>query len=198
MSCLIYAMGSVAENIYKSFVFVQESQKNDYAVVLGKFNEYFFLRRNVIHERVCFHQRVQQPSEKAEAFIRAVYELSEHCEFDAMRDENIRDRIVVSILDKELSRRLQLITNLTLAQTIQTVRQTEEVATQVSMQEERVGAVRAVVSTNKKHVSGQHKPEDKIRADSHGKCGNSLHARDEHCPAMKGKCHKTGHWARVC
>lgn len=107
VSCFIYAMGSVAENIYKSFVFAEECRKNDYAVVLGKFNEFFFLRRNVIHERVCFHQRVQQPSEKAEAFIRAVYELSEHCEFGAMRDENICDRIVVGILDKELSRRLQ-------------------------------------------------------------------------------------------
>ncbi len=51
-----------------------------------------------------------------------------------MRDESIRDRIVVGILDKDLSRRLQLITDLTLAQTIQTVRQSEEVATQVSMQ----------------------------------------------------------------
>lgn len=131
MSCLIYAMGSEAENIYKSFVFAREEQRNYFEIVLGKFNEYFFPRRNVIHERACFHQRVQQPGERAEAFIRALYELSEHCEFGAMRDKSIRDRIVVGILDKDLSRRLQLITDLTLAQTIQTVRQSEEVATQV-------------------------------------------------------------------
>lgn len=44
------------------------------------------------------------------------------------REENIRDHIVVRILDKELSRKLQLMADLTLAQTIQTVRQSEEVA----------------------------------------------------------------------
>ncbi len=64
-----------------------------------------------------------------------------------MRDESIRDRIVVGILDKDFSRRLQLITDLRLAQTIQTVRQSEEVATQVSMQGQTVSMVSAVVST---------------------------------------------------
>lgn len=107
-------------------------------------------------------------------------------------------------MDKDLSHRLQLITDLTLAQTIQTVRQSEEVATQVSMQGETVSMVRAVVSISKQSVRGQCKPKDKIRADSHGKCGycgNAVHASDERCPAKKGKCHKcqkTGHWARVC
>lgn len=71
-----------------------------------------------------------------------------------MQDENIR--IVVGIIDKELSRRLQLITDPTMAQTIQTVRQSEKVATQVSMQGKTVGAVRAFVSTNKEAVKRQH------------------------------------------
>lgn len=94
-----------------------------------------------------------------------------------------------------------MITDLTLAQTIQTVCQSEEVATQVSMQGETVSMVRAVVSTSKQPVREQLKPKDKIRADSHGKCGhcrNAVHASDERCPAKKGKCHKIGHWARVC
>lgn len=90
----------------KQIVRAEEAQRNDFAIVLGKFNEY------------C-------------------------------------DRIVVSILDKDLSRRLQLITDLTLAQTIQTVCQSEEVATQVSMQGETVSMVRAVVSTSKQPVRGQ-------------------------------------------
>ena len=34
-------------------------------------------------------------------------ELAEHCEFGGSRDENIRDRIVVGILDKEVTRKLQ-------------------------------------------------------------------------------------------
>ncbi|KAL3046446.1 hypothetical protein OYC64_004447 [Pagothenia borchgrevinki] len=139
VSCLIYAMGIEAENIFKSFTFAEEDDGDDFAVVVGKFNEYFFPRRNVIHKRPCFHQRVQRPGEKAEGFIRAQYDLSEHCEFGASRDENIRDRIVVGIRDRELSRRLQLTADLTLALTIRTVRQSEEVAAQVSLQEDTVG-----------------------------------------------------------
>lgn len=80
---------------------------------------------------------------------------SEHCEFGAMREENIRDRIVVGILDKALSRRLQLMPDLTVATTIQTVRQSEEVATQVSMQGKPVGAVQRL-HTSRKRI-GHHK-----------------------------------------
>lgn len=87
-----------------------------------------------------------------------------------MRDETICNCIVVDILDKDLSLRLQLITDLTLAQTIQTVRQSGELATQFGMQDKMVSTVRAVVNTRKQTVRGQHKPKDKIRTESHGKC----------------------------
>ena len=76
VSSLIYAMGSEAENIFKSFNFADEKK---FDVVLKKYDEYFYPKRNVIHERACFHQRVQRPGEKAEMFIRALYEMSEHC-----------------------------------------------------------------------------------------------------------------------
>ncbi|KAL1249361.1 hypothetical protein QQF64_020366 [Cirrhinus molitorella] len=95
ISTLIYAMGIEAENIFKSFTFTGEESADDYDTVLGKFDEYFLPKKNVIHEWACFHQRVQRPGEKAECYIRALYELSENCEFGANRNEHIRDRLVV-------------------------------------------------------------------------------------------------------
>lgn len=68
VSCLIYAMGNEAENIYKSFTFTEDGHRND---LFDEFDEYFFPRRNIIHERACFHQRVQRPGERAECFIPA-------------------------------------------------------------------------------------------------------------------------------
>ena len=208
VSCLIYAMGNEAENIYKSFTFREEEHRNNFAVVVGKFDEYFFPRRNIIHERACFHQRVQRPGERAECFIRALYDLSEHCEFGVIREENIRDRIVVGILDKELSRKLQLMADLTLAQTIQIVRQSEEVAAQVSLQGDTVGSVQEVQfkrkNTNwKPQQRQQGKSKDRKWGgnDKCGKCGKAQHNRDEKCYAEKAtchNCHKVGHWARVC
>ena len=77
VSCLIYAMGSEAENIFKTFVFAEDADKNKYDKVMEKYDEYFVPRRNVIHERMCFYQRVQKPGENVESFIRALYDISE-------------------------------------------------------------------------------------------------------------------------
>ncbi len=106
VSTLIYVMGNEAENIYKSFVFNEREKEDDFETVLKKYDDYFVPQINIIQERAQFHQRTQRTGEKAERFIRALYELSENCDFVANRNENIRDRLVVGIRDKDLSRTL--------------------------------------------------------------------------------------------
>ncbi len=49
-----------------------------------------------------------EPGESVESFITAVHTLAEHCDFGALREELIRDRIVVGIGDAKLSESLQL------------------------------------------------------------------------------------------
>ena len=83
-------------------------------------------------------------------FIHVQYDLSEHCELGTSREENIRDRIVVGILEKELSHELQLMADLRLAQARQPVRQAEEVMAQVSLQGDTVGSVQGVQQERKK------------------------------------------------
>ena len=39
---LVYAMGSEAENIFKSFTFTDPGHQNNYNIVMEKFDEYFF------------------------------------------------------------------------------------------------------------------------------------------------------------
>ncbi len=147
-------MGIEAENIFKSFTFTAEESADDYDTVLGKFDEYFLPKKNVIHERACFHQRVQRPGEKAECYIRALYELSENCEFGASRNEHIRDRLVVGIRDKELSRKMQLMTELTLETAVQMTRQAEDVAQQISQQEgQSTGSVQEVAFRHSSKVA---------------------------------------------
>ena len=74
-------MGNEAEHIYKSMTFATSGTNpedaNDYATVLRKFEAYFIPRRNVIHERAKLYQRVQNPGEEVETFIRNMYELAE-------------------------------------------------------------------------------------------------------------------------
>ena len=69
-----------------------------------------------------------------EAFIRNLYELVAHCDFGTQRDEQIRDRIVIGILDKSLSQKLQMKSDLNLDSTTQMARQSEQVKFQVAGQ----------------------------------------------------------------
>jgi hypothetical protein len=56
-----------------------------------------------------------------------LYELVETCEYGMLKEEMLRDRIVVGIRDHKLSERLQMDTNLTLEKAKQAVRQKEAV-----------------------------------------------------------------------
>ncbi|CAL9702469.1 unnamed protein product [Knipowitschia caucasica] len=201
---LIYAMGSEAEKIFASFEFATEDDKKNYEGVLSKLDEYFIPRRNVIHERACFYQRNQLQGEKAEAYIRVLYELAENCDFSDKRDEHIRDRLVVGIKDKELSLKLQLTADLTLAHVIQQVRQSEEVAKQISLQasgpqpEMQVASVSA--GGRRKVLHKKHTPHTERESPDCVRCGTQ-HYDKRKCPAAKSfckKCNKKGHWARVC
>ena len=60
-------------------------------------------------------------------FINFLHTLSGGCNYGALRDEMIRDRIVVGILDSSLSERLQIHSDLTIENAIKIVRSTESI-----------------------------------------------------------------------
>ena len=111
-------------NTNKAFTFPVGNEKK-YAKVIEKFDEHFVPKRNTIDERACFHRRSQKEGETVEAFIRKLYELAERRKFGTQRDEKIRDRIFIGILDKSLSQKLQMKSDLTLDTAIQMARQSE-------------------------------------------------------------------------
>ena len=61
-----------------------------------------FKRRNKIFERAKCNQREQKGGESVDRFITALYTLSEHCEYGNLREEMIRGRIIVGILNSRL------------------------------------------------------------------------------------------------
>ena len=88
---------------------------------MTKLDSFFKVRKNVIYERAKFNRRVQQPGETAEQFIIALYNLSESCKYGTMRNELLRDRLVVGIRDSALSSKLQLDSDLTLEKAKMTI-----------------------------------------------------------------------------
>ena len=66
-------------------------------------------------------------------FITSLYTLAEHCDYGELRDQLIRDRIVVGLRDAKISEKLQLDPALTLEKAVTQARQKEAVHEQQSI-----------------------------------------------------------------
>ncbi|MCG8093299.1 MAG: hypothetical protein JAZ17_06670 [Candidatus Thiodiazotropha endolucinida] len=162
VASLIYAMGMEAENIMKSFELTVEQSKN-LDLVLERFDDHFIPKRNIIHERAKFNQRKQNVGESAEQFIRSLYEISENCDFGTSKNDRIRDAIVIGILDKELSEKMQLRDDLTLENATTMARSSELIKSQVRDQSEHtsVSEVRGATARPRQTSNFQTKPGSK-------------------------------------
>ena len=125
-------MGDQADDILISFK-LSTSQLKQYHTVKTKFDEHFVVRRNIIFERAKFSRRRQEDGETVDTFITALHALAEHCDYGTLKDEMIRDRIVVGLQDSKLSEKLQLDPELSLAKAINHARQSEAVKKQQAL-----------------------------------------------------------------
>ena len=126
---LVYTMGDEADGILTSLS-LNEEDSATFNGVKPKFDAYFIGSRNVIYERAMFNQRKQMTGEPVDSFITSLHKLIEHCDYGALKDEMIRDKIVVGLVDEQLSEKLQLDHNLTLKGAVDPARQKEAVRKQ--------------------------------------------------------------------
>ena len=129
MNILIYLMGPKADDVFQSFRLSEDNGKN-YKTVRDKFDDYFTARRNTIHEYAKFNMRRQGETESVDEFFTNLYAIAKYCEYGGLHDELIRDRIVVSICDAQLSEKMQMEPELTLARAVTLAQQSKCVKTQ--------------------------------------------------------------------
>ena len=70
---------------------------------------------------------VHLQDETVDNFIIDLFCLAEHCSYGELRDEMIRDRIVVGLFDTSLSEKMQLDPELTLSKAVAMACQTEAI-----------------------------------------------------------------------
>lgn len=88
------------KQIVKTFVYAHGDDANKYEIVLEKLDNYFVPKVNVNHDGARFHKRAQKHRESVEEYIHSLRKLAKKCDFGVLKNENIRDRLVIGILDK--------------------------------------------------------------------------------------------------
>ena len=130
-----------------------------------------------------------------ETFIQDLYKLSEDCEYGPLKEDLIRDRIVVGVFDDALSNELQAKADLTLDQAVHISRQAEERKESQHLIRGESSAVNAVGHPHPRERHFSFTPQRRC-----GYCGKEFHPRHK-CPAREvtcSSCHTKGHYQAVC
>ena len=122
---LLTCIGQEALEIYDGLAFDDETQKKDIDVVLKKLEEFCIGTTNEIYERYLFNKRDQAEGESIDTYVAALRSLSKTCNYGALTDNLIRDRMVVGILDKGIRKKLLQESKLTLQSRIDVSRANE-------------------------------------------------------------------------
>ena len=157
------------------------------------------MNKNVIFERAQFMHRVHQPNENVDDFMTCLHSQVDSCDYGALKDEMVRDRLVVGLKDQALSKRLQMDLKLTLKKAVDLAPSSERIKRQqqVLRNDNRNLSIKAV---------RQELPKKPWRSTRNGSkpCnwyGSYTSHPSAKCPAKKARCMnygKNGHLKKVC
>ncbi|XP_046849610.1 uncharacterized protein K02A2.6-like [Xenia sp. Carnegie-2017] len=200
-------------NLLKSFQISERDMV--YGNVVEQFASHFVGRSNTSFERARFNKRIQGEKESVIDFVEDLYKLAETCQFGTLKDELIRDRIVVGIQNANLSQRLMQDDKLTLEKAIREVKSSELVKHHHDIlkgdsENGLIGRVRTnqrkgndTTQKSKLKWNQNRSPDQHSRKKNRqrSRCGRSTIHKREDCPANNKtclKCNKEGHFAAVC
>ena len=95
-----------------------QAQLASSVTIVNALNDYFLPKTNVIYERYKFNMHNQAHHETIDEYVSALRHLVASCELGNLKDDLIRDRIVLGIYDDNLQARLLHEDELTLSQAI--------------------------------------------------------------------------------
>lgn len=214
---LLHCLGAEGQRIFYSLntgaVTSSDSRPagNAYQTALAAIEAYFVPRINVVAERYRFRRRRQRVDETVAQYVTALEELVKHCAFGNLKDEMVRDQVVEACVNPRIRERLLLEPDLTLQKVLDCSRCIEDAQrdsrAMTQGQESHNQSVHKLYmqkprgKQNSEGRKGRNEKEQKTQ-DGCRNCGSINHATyDSRCKA-KGtkclKCHKIGHWAKVC
>ena len=201
---------------------LSEEDKKKIDKCLEVLEKYFKPTRNVVYERYVFNTCSQTGEESIQTYVTRLRKLAASCEYGALTDEFIQDRLVIGLKNQGDKVRLLREKSLTLQKAIEMCTSSETASHQM----------KAIEATGDKQTEDLKKLRDKKTGDTNRRkkrdgsrsskkekknenknfessseptckyCGRKQrHTRRTECPALKqtcSKCHKNGHFASVC
>ena len=127
---LLSVIGKECLQIYKNLPMSAE-ERTDTQKILERLTHYFEPPQNIIYQRYMFNSCTQEQGEKFDAYLMKLRHLIKTCEYGALEDELLRDRMVTGTSNNDVRARLLSESGLTLDQAIDICRSTEQAEQQL-------------------------------------------------------------------
>lgn len=213
-------IGTEAYDVYRAMHFDSEEDRKKIESIIAGFEAFCVGAVNTTYERYRFNQRTQNVGERFDVYLGEIRRMAKSCNFAAVENSMLRDRIVVGIKDDATRRKLLQVRELTLDQAIDLCkaseaagRQLKEMATPEAVQplqhtkptSQRRGrgrGARPAGEQRRRGTSATRRDRDySVDQRSCRYCGRHHDANKQACPAYGQtctKCRKLHHFAAVC
>ncbi|KAL5020231.1 hypothetical protein ScPMuIL_003123 [Solemya velum] len=105
VASLLSIMGKDCYRLY-SHLDITEEQKKSIVEILTALKKHFEPTTNVIYERYVFNTRSQEHTETVHQYVAVLRRLSDSCDYGALKDDMIRDRLVIGTKDNAARARM--------------------------------------------------------------------------------------------
>ena len=190
----LHLAGSGVKDIFKTYSNTEKGEETDFNKALECMQKHFKLKKNIPMARQTFISTEPQTGEKINNYITRLKVLVEHCEYGVERDNQVRDRVILHIKDRNLKSKLYREEPLTLQKMVEIVSTYHDKEAMILRPE-----TSHVNSVN--NFKGQYKSSSQAfkgrcwRCNEVGHMGNNcFKSRDHTCDA----CGKVGHFAVCC
>lgn len=168
----------------------EKLQNTEFAVIVDKLNKHFEPKDSIIVKRFIFRKRMQLPGETLTSYIAQLRKLADGCNFQVLEEE-LRDQLVVGILDSNLQKKLLSDSNLTFKSATDMAIASEAANLQVD-------ELKNTATVNKAEV---YKPRGQEKNTSKPCWRCTGNHQPETCWAVNQECHyctKIGHIEKAC
>ena len=204
VAILLTLLGPDSMDIFRSFEWATEIDKDDVDIVKEKFRIYYTPRINETYQRYKFLKRKQEQGESFDSFLTDLKNLVSSCGYHIEeKGKVLRDQIVMGISSNTVREKLLDPESLTVTVAIDLCRSSEitgQLMTGMSAESLPIHSVRGQRSSTQRRFKKDAKPNFKAQTKPNCRFCGGIH-EPRKCPAYGQECRACGrqnHYAKCC